>query len=123
MGLVNSHLQRKREILINQVDTLNKSLEFLSTLEKKNQDELVILEQNKSDIMTGIQRMDTIVKHRKREYLKTKDVMECTICMENKVNCVLIPCGHLYCSNCVISGNTCPHCRDNFSSIQKLFFV
>jgi len=64
MGLVNSHLQRKREILINQVDTLNKSLEFLSTLEKKNQDELVILEQNKGDIMTGIQRMDTIVKHR-----------------------------------------------------------
>ena len=122
MGLVNSHLQRKREILINQVDTLNKSLEFLSTLEKKNQAELVILEQNKGDIMTGIQRMDTIVKHRKREYLKTKDVMECTICMENKVNCVLIPCGHIFCHVCSEKQLNCYYCRKQITNKQQLYF-
>jgi len=123
MGIVNSHLQRKREELINQVDTINKSIEFLETLETRKRKDIDELEQNKTQIMDGIQRMDTIVKHRKKEYLKAKDVMECTICMENKVNCVLIPCGHLYCSGCVMTNGFCPHCRKEFNNVQRLFFI
>ena len=123
MGLVNSHLQRKREELIHQVDTINQSIEFLEKLEARKKKDVKELEQNKTQIMNGIERMDTIVKHRKKEYLKTKDVMECSICMENKIDCVLVPCGHMYCSKCIVGVDVCPHCRNSFQKIQKLFFI
>jgi hypothetical protein len=123
MGLVNSHLQRKREVLIHQVDTINQSIEFLEKLEARKTKDIKELEQNKTQIMNGIERMDTIVKQRKKEYIKTKDVMECSICMENKVNCVLIPCGHMYCSGCIMTDGICPHCREPFDKVQRLYFV
>ena len=123
MGLVNSHLQRKREELIHQVDTINQSIEFLEKLEARKTKDIKELEQNKTQIMNGIERMDTIVKQRKKEYIKTKDVMECSICMENKVNCVLIPCGHMYCSGCIMTDGICPHCREPFDKVQRLYFV
>ena len=123
MGLVNSHLQRKREELIHQVDTLNQSIEFLEKLEDRKKKDVEGLETNKNQIMDGIQRMETIVKHRKKEYIKNKDKLECSICMENKVNCVLVPCGHMYCSGCIMTDGICPHCREPFEKVQRLFFI
>jgi len=123
MGLVNSHLQNRRRELIEQVETLNTSITFLDKLHSKTKEELESLNSTKNQVMDGIDRMNTIVKHRKRQYIKTKDKMECTICMENRVNCVLIPCGHVYCSDCVQSSNICPHCRTEFTQVQKLYFI
>jgi late competence protein required for DNA uptake (superfamily II DNA/RNA helicase) len=123
MGLVNSHLQNRRRELIEQVETLNTSITLLDKLHNKTKEEVNSLNSTKNQVMDGIDRMNTIVKHRKRQYIKTKDKMECTICMENWVNCVLIPCGHVYCSDCVKSSNICPHCRTEFTQVQKLYFI
>ena len=50
MGLVNSHLQRKREELINKVDTINQSIEFLEKLEARKKKDVKELEQNKNKL-------------------------------------------------------------------------
>lgn len=39
---------------------------------------------------------------------------ECVVCMENDVNVIFLPCGHLCCcNNCQTSLNECPMCRSN----------
>ncbi|EQC38856.1 hypothetical protein SDRG_03814 [Saprolegnia diclina VS20] len=50
-----------------------------------------------------------------------KDVLEamtCSVCFENDVNRVLVPCGHVFCSACVgrFPRNKCPTCRQDIST-------
>lgn len=37
--------------------------------------------------------------------------LTCEVCQENEVNCVLVPCGHMYCSQCQRGFVSCPECR------------
>lgn len=51
---------------------------------------------------------------------------ECQICMNNKKNCLLVPCGHTFCRKCVdywqqTNKNSCPTCRIETDSIHKMF--
>ena len=45
----------------------------------------------------------------------TDDDGNCAICMENKPNSIVIPCGHTLCHTCAIkwfqSSDHCPFCR------------
>jgi len=45
----------------------------------------------------------------------------CSICCENKIDTALIPCGHLFCNNCVKGASNCFFCRKNISQQQKIF--
>lgn len=46
--------------------------------------------------------------------LNTSSMAECVVCMENDVNVIFLPCGHLCCcNNCQISLIDCPMCRCN----------
>jgi len=58
----------------------------------------------------------------------SKDDDECRICMDAKINTVIIPCGHLCvcleCSKLLMSNNnnkTCPICKQNIQQIIKTF--
>lgn len=121
MGIIQSRLQRNRETLIKQCETINQAIFFLDKLEKKTKQEIKLLESNKTKIHEGIQNMDLAIKKKKQEYRNVKNVLECSICMENKVDSVLIPCGHLYCSECAKVLEVCPHCRNSFGRIQRIF--
>lgn len=123
MGIIQSRIERRKERLINQCETLNKSIFHLQTIENKTKENLNKMEKTKTECEKTLSRIDKTLKKRKQEYLKTKDVMECTICMERKVDCVLIPCGHLYCLECVKGLRECPHCRSKYNQIQKLYFI
>ena len=49
----------------------------------------------------------------------------CGICCSNKLDSVLIPCGHTACNTCLtklIDGNCC-YCRTKFNKIQKIFYT
>ena len=55
---------------------------------------------------------------------KTNISKECKICYNNDINCIL-PCGHVYCSDCIdkmnIHNNTdCCFCRKNILNVYKL---
>ena len=49
----------------------------------------------------------------------------CGICETRDWDCVLIPCGHPLCSNCVenLQSRSCPWCRQVFSQTQKIFLL
>lgn len=53
-----------------------------------------------------------------REKKEAQDSLVCAICLENNVDCVLIPCGHIYCNECVsrLPRPSCPICRHAISS-------
>ncbi|KAK1930915.1 Sacsin [Phytophthora citrophthora] len=53
-----------------------------------------------------------------REKKEAQDSLVCAVCLENQVNRVLIPCGHIYCASCVqqLPRPSCPICRQNIVS-------
>jgi len=47
---------------------------------------------------------------------------ECKICFENKIDCVLLTCGHMCaCSGCAEQLKNCPICREPISQVQRVF--
>ncbi|DBA01824.1 TPA: LOW QUALITY PROTEIN: hypothetical protein N0F65_002940 [Lagenidium giganteum] len=52
-----------------------------------------------------------------RDKKDAQDSLTCAICLEHQVDRVLIPCGHIYCSDCVarLPRRSCPVCRQNIS--------
>ncbi len=63
----------------------------------------------------------------KSEYLKEleKNVnpeLLCQICYENRINLVLLPCGHTFCSKCLNDTVTqCFNCRSNIEKRTKIY--
>lgn len=54
--------------------------------------------------------------------VKAPDGQEpCCVCIENKRDACLNPCGHVLCADCVHKSNTCPTCRIAVSSITRLY--
>lgn len=53
-----------------------------------------------------------------REKKDAQDSLICAICLENKVDRVLIPCGHIYCHACVerLPRPSCPICRQHIAN-------
>ncbi|KAG2522180.1 hypothetical protein JM16_005916 [Phytophthora kernoviae] len=60
------------------------------------------------------QQIDAVLREKK----DIQDSLVCAVCLENKVNRVLIPCGHIYCGMCVeqLPRPSCPICRQRISS-------
>eukprot|EP01122_Echinamoeba_exundans_P010329 TRINITY_DN3843_c0_g1_i1.p1 TRINITY_DN3843_c0_g1~~TRINITY_DN3843_c0_g1_i1.p1 ORF type:complete len:575 (+),score=55.84 TRINITY_DN3843_c0_g1_i1:610-2334(+) len=49
------------------------------------------------------------------------DRMTCPVCLDDRANHALDPCGHLFCSACVSKLNACAICRSAFQTSIKLF--
>lgn len=48
--------------------------------------------------------------------------MNCSICLENEIKFVLIPCGHSFCEICCSKiEETCPYCKQNIKLKNQLF--
>lgn len=56
---------------------------------------------------------------------RIKELETCSICMENKINCIIIPCGHRYCMTCIDTikkgENKCPSCRKTITESHKTY--
>jgi hypothetical protein len=50
------------------------------------------------------------------------DSLSCPICLDSKVNIVLVPCGHTVCNDCKDMINDCPICREPIKFKQQVFF-
>lgn len=53
-----------------------------------------------------------------RDKRDAEDALICAICLEARVNRVLVPCGHIYCGDCVdrLPRAQCPLCRSRIAS-------
>lgn len=77
------------------------------------------------DLCNETQNLSGYLENVKEEFLekcrKNSNTI-CCICMENIVNLVLVPCGHVMCSNCFKSYNIeCYKCRNRIVSCQKVY--
>jgi hypothetical protein len=59
-----------------------------------------------------------------KSHSATESMPLCSICIEEGVSHVLIPCGHTFCQNCIRkhTTNTCFICRANVKDRVKLYF-
>jgi len=65
-------------------------------------------------------------KKKKEEKEELTPTNECSICMENKINALLLPCSHaMFCFNCANgiaeSSKICPICRSPVNQVLKIF--
>ena len=63
---------------------------------------------------------DEETEQEKEQY---KEAFRCKICYMNKINITLIPCGHLFCSECdkKRTKDECPICRKKVKDTQAIF--
>jgi hypothetical protein len=63
---------------------------------------------------------DEETEQEKEQY---KEAFRCKICYMNKINITLIPCGHLFCSECdkKRTKDECPICREKVKDTQAIF--
>jgi len=65
------------------------------------------------------------LEHQKKKLLQTMDkfreASECVICFDRARDTALVPCGHLLCSTCAGSLDTCSMCRQLVTQAMKLF--
>ncbi|KAL7692695.1 putative Zinc finger, RING-type, UBA-like superfamily, Zinc finger, RING/FYVE/PHD-type [Plasmopara halstedii] len=68
----------------------------------------------------AVSRIDSANRERK----EMQDSLICAVCLENKVDRVLIPCGHIYCTSCIqqLPRPSCPICREGIIS-SSVFHV
>ena len=57
--------------------------------------------------------------------IKSKNKLECSICMSNTINSVIIPCGHTFCNECIQSeeNSNCYICRRKILHVNNLFIT
>jgi mannose-6-phosphate isomerase-like protein (cupin superfamily) len=55
---------------------------------------------------------------------KDADATNCTVCFENKLDCKLSGCSHLFCAHCVnqFHRKLCPLCRAPFTKTERVLF-
>jgi len=57
-----------------------------------------------------------------KELDELREANTCQICLNNKIDTLLVGCGHLLCSACVDQVNLrCPFCRAHFDGVAKFY--
>jgi hypothetical protein len=51
-----------------------------------------------------------------------KNLNFCQICFDNKIDTVIVPCGHLFCLKCIESSNQCYFCRGTIEKKQRIIY-
>lgn len=102
----------------------NVSMKLIYTnLKAKYLDELKHLHDAVSNLKTThlyqkIKKNDLEIDYHKNNF---KD-MTCQICCDKSVSRILIPCGHLYCEQCIDNSFECYFCRKSIDKIQPIYF-
>ncbi|KAL4175941.1 hypothetical protein KRP22_000899 [Phytophthora ramorum] len=86
--------------------SLDMSVEDLLAENLRLQRRLEVAEAGRRAAATQI---DSVIREKK----EVEDSLVCAVCLENRVDRVLIPCGHIYCASCVeqLPRPSCPICR------------
>ena len=103
MGLVQSHLNKKKNKAIEEIGTLNKSIEFLGHHKK-------MCDLDIDNRIKRKEKLDNEIVKCKHEYGKYVS-LDCKICFDSLIETILVPCGHCYCNNCSNNMDTCYICQ------------
>ena len=83
------------------------------------------LQENLEQEQTNRSQMGKLVQNLEDRMTKIKTFYQCQICFEVDVDCLLAPCGHGLCKNCLEknkqNGRKCPFCRKTIMSTTPLY--
>lgn len=107
---------------ITNLDKINMKLIYLN-LKHQYLEEISALQHAISNMKTtllyqNLKKNSIDLDYKKNNY---KD-MTCQICFDKNISRVLIPCGHLYCEQCIDNSYECFFCRKSISKIQPMYF-
>ena len=51
-----------------------------------------------------------------------KSINYCQICFDNKINTVIVPCGHTFCYDCIKTSKICYFCRGEIKHLQNIIY-
>ncbi len=80
----------------------------IQTVDDDITQEIQIEKTNKEDLLCKIREL--------------QDHTLCKVCLANKLNIAMAPCGHLICNQCLFVVHKCPMCRENIKGIMKIYF-
>ena len=87
--------------------------QLMNTLEASRR-QVLQLEKKAEDMEKNLERL-------KRENDDLQKQVQCSICLEGRVDRVLLPCGHVLCGACEPQVQHCPTCRSHKTSAIDLF--
>ena len=125
MGIVQSTLNNKKDKKIKELDTINIAVENLHLFHNELEDKNKELQKENTILLDNINRFKENSEeliHKIKKYGNIIHSLECSICMDNISDNILLPCGHLFCSNCLNQFTQCPTCRVHILSKSKLYF-
>ena len=125
MGLVNSYLKKNKEKRIKDIDTLNESIKNLNIFRDKLEREMENLGKKKDELIYDINSKiccSTNLENKIHGYKQNLGNLECSICMSRNKDCIMIPCGHTFCSICSYNFYDCPMCRLKIEKKIKIFY-
>ena len=97
---------------LNEIGLLDYSIKNIST-------KLVIMKKMLSDNESNLENSrKEFVEQIKREV--NPDLL-CQICFDSRINIILTPCGHTFCTECLGNSTTCFNCRSTIEEAFKLF--
>lgn len=97
-------------------DELPKQIEVLKRMHKRE------LSMTLSKASSHIREITTNKQHLQQQHDDLKQLLECSICMDNRKDSTLY-CGHQFCGNCLVGAkNSCPICRRIFHTIRPIFW-
>jgi len=121
-----ARLLRERSPFMNRSGSLQIDLDLVKSLEKKGYQSV--------EIMAAIYTLHTSNMPIDNEQMILNELMngnhtkdkECSVCMDNDINCVLYPCGHatmcLQCAEeCNVIQGECPICRSHVEKALRIF--
>jgi glutamate racemase len=129
-------LTRQVEDLTRALETKDKQIEQLETMlfeaQQKYDKDVEELAKLAADHIVPLER--TVQRQRKtiEKAKELREFLKCTICMDARRDCVLIPCTHfICCSGCAqklmgqeqYGTHKCPVCRAQIASVIKVFQV
>ena len=124
MGIVQSTLNKRKETKIKELESINKGIENLKLFQNELDDKNKQLQKENTILLNNIKKFkinseELISKIKKHGNIIQS--LECSICMDNISDNILLPCGHLFCSNCLNQFTQCPTCRVHILSRRKLY--
>ena len=107
---------------ITNLDNVTMKLIYIN-LKKQYLEEIAALQHAISNMKTTLLYQNLKKNSIDLDYEKNnlKD-MTCQICFDKPITRVLIPCGHLYCEQCIDNSYECFFCRKSISKIQPMYF-
>jgi len=127
--MVNEENQHVRERVDSLEHNVWEMMELILNMKNpKNKDDkekverhLTILKQCFEDRLSELRRENKLLRERAKELHEERI---CSICLENKLDRSIVPCGHSICHCCersVLERNTCPFCRATIKSVIPRF--